>query len=791
MSTWPWLLAALALAGPAGADELALPAPALDPAGPVMALWKPSPAAAGTLQLDWTDSLGRLVERHRVAVGVADLETAVPLDLRRAVAADNRVATRFQPQDGGAERQAEASFTLRAPPGWPGYQVLMWQDQPPAALAALRGAGVTGTALLHPPGAMEARRTAGLRWYTENLATDFYASYHRYTPGRAVTWRFDAARVQHRADPADPTVFERVPSLSDPAWLDAIAVRLERIAWQQAAFRPLFHNLADEGGIADLAAAWDFDRSAPSLAAMRAWLQQRYGSLAGLNQAWGTGFAAWDAVQPTLTDDAIRSDAAIPAWMDGKAWMDTAYAHAVRAGAAAFRRGDPAALAGLEGAQPPGWGGYDYGQLAGAADVMEIYDAGNAVEIARSLNPALRVLTTSGASGPAERQRLWHEWLLGGQGLVLWDDPASFMAADGQPGPRAAEFAPLLRVLRGAAGSQWLDTLPEPAQVAILYSQPSFRMTWLLDRRADGKPWTDRDAEAEFAANDAWHAANRRAAQALAGLGTPARWITPEGLAAAGMEGVRVLVLPHSIALSDAEMAAVRRFAAGDGLVLGDEPAGRYDELGRARRVPLAVQVPEAMRADGADLSELAGLLAAAGAPPPLRLFDPDGEPARDLDVRLAHAGGVLLIGLQRLPGGSGGDVLLRLPQPAFVQPLLGGAAVQADHLTLQLGPVDPVVLAVSPRPIPAVVLDGPEDAAPGDLVEFRLSLAGEAAHWVDIAVTGPDGAVPALAETIRVPPGVSPWRLRLALSDPPGPWHVQVTDTLGGGPVQVALAVR
>lgn len=789
MNAWPWLLAALALAGRAGADELALPAPTLDPAGPVMALWKPSPAAAGALQLDWTDSLGRLVERHRVAVAAADQEVAVPLDLRRAVAADNRVAARFQPQDGGAERRAEASFTLRPAPGWPGYQVLMWQDQPPAALAALRAAGVTGTALLHPPGAMQARRTAGLRWYTENLATDFYASYHRYTSGRAVTWRFDAARAQHRADPADPTVFERVPSLSDPAWLSAIAARLEQVAWQQAPFRPLFHNLADEGGIADLAAAWDFDCSAPSLAAMRAWLQQRYGTLAGLNQAWGTGFAAWDAVQPALTDAAIHSDAALPAWMDGKAWMDTAYVRAVRAGAAALRRGDPAALAGLEGAQPPGWGGYDYGQLAGAVDVMEIYDAGNAVEIARSLSPALHVLTTSSAGGPAERQRLWHEWLLGGQGLVLWDDPASFMAADGQPGPRAAEFAPLLQVLRGAAGSQWLDTPPEPAQVAILYSQPSFRMTWLLDRRADGKPWTDRDAEAEFAANDAWHAANRRAARALAGLGTPARWITPEELAA-GVEGTRVLVLPHSVALSDAEMAAIRRFAAAGGLVLGDGPAGRYDELGRARPAPLAVPAPDAMRADGAGLSELAGLLAAAGTPP-LRLFDQDGEPARNLDVRLARAGGVLLIGLQRLPGGGGGDVLLRLPQPAFIQPLLGGAAAQADHLTLQLGPVDPVVLAVSTRPVSAVALDGPARAMAGDLVEFRLSLAGEAAHWVDIAVTGPDGAVPALAETIRVPPGVSLWRLRLALSDPPGPWQVQMTDALGGGPIQAALAVR
>ncbi len=803
MNAWPWLLASLGLAGlastgPAWADELALPAPILDPAGPVMAVWKPSPAAAGTLQVDWTDALGRLVEHHRLAVAAGEGEVAVPLDLRRAVATDNRVAARFQPRE-GAERLTEASFAIRPPPGWPGYQVLMWQDQPAAALAALREAGVTGTALLHPQtagAAMDARLAAGLRWYTENLATDFYASYHRYTPGRPVTWRFDAARALHRADPDDPAAFERTPSLSDPAWLASVAARLERIAWQQAPFRPLFHDLADEGGVADLAAAWDFDRSAASLAAMRTWLQERHGSLAGLNQAWGTQFAAWDEVRPALTDAAIENDAAVPAWMEGKAWMDTAYAQAVCTGVAAVHRGDPAALAGLEGGQVPGWGGYDYGQLAGAADIMEIYDAGNAVEIAQSLNPALRVLTTSGASGPAERQHLWHEWLLGGQGLVLWDDPASFMGVDGQPGPRAAEFAPMLRTLRGAIGAQWLDAQPEPGRVAILYSQPSFRMTWLLDRRADGKPWTDRDAEAEFTAGDDWHAANRRAARILAGLGAQPRWITPAMLTAAGSDGVRVLALPHSIALSDAEVAAVRRFAAGGGLVLADTPPGARDELGRVRpALPLEAKIPDAMRADGTELGAASALLAAADAMPPLRLLDPDGEPARDLDVRLARSGGVLLVGIQQLPDGTAErSVTLQLPQPTFIQPLLGGAAAgRADHLTLRLGPVDPVVLAMSSEPISAIAIEGPAQASRGDLVEFRLPLGAGPAHWVDIAVAGPDGEpVPALAETVRVPPGGADWRLRLALSDPAGAWRIRVTDALGDGmPVQAAVEVR
>ena len=47
-------------------------------------------------------------------------------------------------------------------------------------------------------------------------------------------------------------------------------------------------------------------------------------------------------------------------WSDFKEWMDEAFARAVRAGTDAVHAADPGALAGIEGAQIPGWGGYDY-----------------------------------------------------------------------------------------------------------------------------------------------------------------------------------------------------------------------------------------------------------------------------------------------------------------------------------------------------------------------------------------------------------------------------------------------
>ena len=794
------LILLLLAASPASADELQLPAAALDRAGPVVAIWRPAVRAPGMLVLDWTDSAGRLIEQHRVTVDKPAPEVAIPLDLRRARLPGNQVTALFQPDGGGPPTRAAASFVARPPPGWAQYQVLLWQDLPQAGLAGLRALGITGTKLLRPISpdgrALAADRiAAGLRWYDENLATDFYAAYHRWRPGLPVTWAFDQARARHASAPEDASVFDRAPSLSDPAWLDTVRARLSEIARLQAPYRPVFLNLGDETGIADLSAAWDFDRSPESLAAMRIWLRGRLGTLAALNRAWGTQFAAWDDVIPATNDAAIRDDAAVPSWMAFKHWMDVAFARAVRAGTDAVHHGDPEALAGLEGGQMPGWGGYDYGLLAPSVDAMEIYDMGNAVEIARSLNPALRVLTTSFAGGPAEQRRLWHEWLLGARGSIVWDETGAVMGADGRPGPRGVELAPVFRALTGARGAQLLDAVPERDRVAILYSQASFRLEWLLARRRDGGNWAARDAEAEDA-DTPWRAATRRIARLLADLGAPARWITPETLKAGGLarDGVRVLVLPHSLALSDPEISAIRGFAAAGGLVLADSQPGGRDEMGRVRSEPPLAGLARSgrLRPTPATPAALAALLDSAGATAALSLLEPDGSPAEGVDIRLFRSGDAVIAGIQRQDGGPGdggpgGRMLtLRLPAPLWVQPLGGAApAMRLREQTLALDPVAPTLLALSAARLPGPTLAGPARAAAGDLVALRLGLDGPtplAAQFMDITVRDPAGTpVPALSDTMRVPQGGCLWRWPLAVDDRAGTWRVTASDAATG----------
>ena len=591
------------------------------------------------------------------------------------------------------------------------YQLIMWQEHTPAELEGLKQLGFTGTKLRATggqidPAELAAHVASGLPWFLENIATDFYAPYHRYTPGKSVTWLFDAAKARRRQDPADTSVFIREPSLSDPAWQTRIADRLQYLVASQSRYHPLYYNLADEGGIGDLAAAWDADISPASLAGMRDWLHTQYPSLAALNLEWGTNFQNWDAVLPMLTDAALaRTDGNYAAWNDFKAWMDTAFARAVRAGTDALHRADPAARSGLEGGQLPGWGGYDYFQLAPTVDVLEVYDEANNLAIARAANPDAILLRTS--FGPGDGAEAWRNLLQGGRGTVVWDDGDQVVHPDGSPAPRGAELARLVTDIRAVAPIV-MASQPDRDKVAVLVSQASFRLQWLLDRRT-GAPWSDRDSGREYEDN-AWRASRRETLQRLSALGIQPHLLSSAMLEAGALDrnGIRVLFLPDALSLSDAELAAIRAFAAAGGTVLADTEPGLFD--GHLRRrdaapLPAIAKVSETIMRRGGlpDPSQLDGeaeLLRASGAPPRALFRAPNGARATGIEARWFRHGDTQLLSLQSIaPYAGPSQIGVELSQPATIRDLrAGGPPIVATRFIINLDPADPSILEISAR---------------------------------------------------------------------------------------------
>lgn len=706
---------------------------------------------------------------------------------------------------------------------WTDWRAIMWQDRSTEGYRALRALGITAGRVLasrDDPYDTEAvaRRMAplldaGARWYVENIATDFYASYHRWRPDHpSVTWLFDETKRRYRENPADPTVNFRQPSLSDPVWHARIAARLRATVAQHAPHRPLFYNLADEAGIADLAAAWDFDFSPESLADFRAWLRTQYRDIAALNRQWATSFPTWDTVLPPTTTAAMaRADANWSGWADFKAWMDVAFATALRAGTDALHRADPAALSGIAGAQLPGWGGYDYGHLVSALDVIEAYDAGYNVEIARSLNPGLVLLTTSFAAGPAEAGRLWRQALLGGRGAIIWDE-GDFLRPDNTPAPRALSLAPTIRELAGGIGAQLIASRPHHDAVAILYSQSSFRTQWMLAHRHLGARWTERGSEDEWNFAPPHRLARARAARLLSALGAQPRWLTTQMLEAGALRPAgqgraaapRLLVLPETVALSNAEAAEIRGFAARGGIVLQLGEAGLYD--GHSRRLArpqLASLAPAGAIShlpadDAAALPALAALLARARATPALRVATAAGSDPAELETRVLRNGRVLLAGLQRraeVQAEGTTDIVLTLPPGQVAYDLRRGARLPAGTaLALRLTGAEPVLLALAPAALPPPTLAAPAAARLGTSASLRLGLAGHspaAATVLRLVVTGPDGTQrPTLSGRAVLHNGRAAWTLLLPPGEAAGSWQVTATDVLSGASAQLDLRV-
>lgn len=798
----------------AQADQIIPPATPLDPNGPASFVFRLDRAvtATGVLAFEWTDASGRLVDRRDIPFNLADgTDIALTIDLRRSVVMGNTLTAQWAPR-----HPVQASFVAPQRDPWLDWQTILYQPRDPPQLAALRRVGLTGGMVFANRGDPDHIDTAtidrlvgqNLHWYVENIATDFYAEYHRWRPDRTETADFIEVKQAHRQAPNATDAFIRAPSLSDPVWLARIHDRLDRTVKAFTPYQPIYYSLADEPGIADLAAAWDFDFSPPSLAGFRDWLHGEYPSLDALNLEWGSHFQQWADVMPATTDQAMaRTDDNFAAWADFKGWMDVAFATAVRAGTNAVHAADPQARAAIEGTQVPGWGGYDYSRLATAVDVMELYDFGQNVDIVRSLNPALLMISTISGHDDATLHGLWRSLLMGMRGVILWDDKDDLARPDGSLDEAGRGIAPTLERLRDGLGALLINAHREPAAIAVLYSPPSFRTEWLLDQKPGGPEWVVRDAEAEYQ-DTPLRAAIRGFTHLLAHLGLQGDFVSPQGLADGVLDrgGYRALVLPHVTAMSPAEVAAVRHFAGAGGLVIADIMPGAFDAHSRRRPAfPLAElfsapapgimvslgQGPLADAMDGRDagaLSRLAAVLAKPRIIPDLHLVGTDGQPVNDVSIYRYRVGGAWLYALQRdfplQPGTSATEgVTVKLPQPRMIQLVQGPSSPgRLTRLTVSLDPVMPSLLAVADDALPAPVLSAPATAQLGQNALFGLDLPGPEGGPVHIEVRNPAGEVDLrYSANALVSKGGVVWRLPLAVNDLPGAWTLSATNPLSG----------
>jgi hypothetical protein len=821
------------------AADVTLPSTALERDKPVVAVYRTSPQATGkgTLSVQWTDILGRVVEDRKIPVEMIDeTEVRFPIDLRRAVAMSNELRVRFTfdgtHKNGSPDHREEsavATFIAKPPDReWWDYTIMMWQPHSAERVATLRTLGVNGGQYSgrakNPP---EFLLKNNLRWYAENIATDFYSEYHRWRPDRTVNWSFIEAHQLYEKDPSVKEAFKRHPSFSDAGWLRTIRERLIDAARTQSPYRPVFYDLGDESGIADLASFWDFDFSDQSLEEMRVWLKERYGTLPALNRQWGSHFTLWNTVTPDTTNEAMkRTDENYSSWSDHKEWMDTSYARAIRMGVDAVRSVDAHAYVGIAGGQMPGWGGYDYWKLSQVLTAIEPYDIGNNIEMLRSFAPRLPFVTTAFARGPWEQHRIWYELLHGARGNIIWDEKFEMAPAGGNVGPRGEEVAPYYNELRNGLGALLIQSVRQADPVAIHYSQPSMRIEWMLAQRSKGEAWVHRSSSTERMDSE-FLRLRESYTKLVEDLGLQYRFVSYAQVEDGELlkRGYRVLILPRSTALSAAETREIRAFVAQGGVVIADGEPGQFDEHCRKLATPSLASVAitrwnalpyyqqRLMGKEDELRRTAAAMLEQAGVRPEFPVVDESNQPPVGVETHTFRNGAVRIVALLSNPElrvnelgppdfKSNGrfeqtrSLKVVLPAELYVYDVRAGTMFgKRKEVTLKLGPYSPAIFAFSAEPVPDLHVAAPRSAVRGELVP--LAIRFEAV---------PPGGVEVLQVDVRDPAGnlqreysgnvlargrTAVRAIPFAINDPAGTWRISVRDVLTGTREEATIEVR
>ena len=425
-------------------------------------------------------------------------------------------------------------------------------------------------------------------FYVMNLCRPFYMN---WSDGKPLFRR----QYQEFATRRDRRVFVRTPCVNDPAVEAAMDRYTSAVMAGLRDVRDLslLYDLRDEPSITSFILAADSCFCDHCLARMREWLKAQYADLAALNGEWGTEFDSWDAVEPLTTQEALERRAAgnwnFSPWADHRAFMDESFRRSVARQADLVRRHDPEATVGLAGTQCPSvFGGYDFSLLVPELDWAEVYDFGGSLACFRSFKRRRHVplLKTSGlgGTGKAREAMLWHfVYASGGDsGTIIWQSNAMVDVKSKalRPTKGAGELAVTFRELRAGVPRLLQASDETSSPVGVHYSQASIRADFIA--AVPNRPRSLAAAQPEgfpaYRCREAWW-------KLLEDRGLRPVFVSNRQVEAGDLieRGIKLFVLPRSIAVSDAEARELEKFVAAGGTLVADSFAGRMDERCRER----------------------------------------------------------------------------------------------------------------------------------------------------------------------------------------------------------------
>ena len=349
------------------------------------------------------------------------------------------------------------------------------------------------------------------------------------------------------------------------------------------------------------------------------WCQAKYGTLAKLNQTWGTKYTSFDNVRGVLIADVLKKSPDKAAqWLDFRMFMEEMYNSLMeKEFFGSFRKRIPDVAAGYN-----------------AGPYVDVPTQGlNAARLGKTITYACEYLpgflgfnmTLSSFDMLSARKipylysvvgypngyqktdanydfRIWYTLLHGGRGNAWFstydDDWYSKFTADGSPSGTLKMIVKNSEDARNGLGKFIMDAEKE-ARSGIYYSRRSRYLRYFLQQRLSKDPEAKRKAEAAMAeaaranpgimessmGDSIGFALTDRAVAYMKSLAEDAgeRWelVFEDDLLSGKIEkNYKVLFLPAVIALSHEEINALEKFVKNGGVLVADTMTGCFDENG-------------------------------------------------------------------------------------------------------------------------------------------------------------------------------------------------------------------
>lgn len=613
----------------------------------------------------------------------------------------------------------------------------------------------------------------------------------------------------------------RTPNFNTAAWRQERTPKVRALCAGRAKYGILDNALCDEPNLSYPGRADEVDAHPENLAEYRARMARKYGTIAEYNRRHETAHASFADLGQTLQADA-RKSGKYAEFIEWRNFNVDRWVEAIRSVSDASKASDPSVLFTMcNSFGQSALSGNDYYKLLTRAGVdfsteytcMVYFGRGaihNYDELIRSFRPDIRCWGWTGYFYSRPRARFMPWWFAchryGGfswyaataPGYNIVDAATAALTVDGKDLKESLADSRLLTGL-GKVLTCWAWA---PRDVAIYYSHDSMLLATIL-----GKETQNGQVDASGPLHDYMY--SRQGAQyAVEDLLYQHDFVAPEQVVGQNrLAGVKALFLPRILAMSDAEVAAVKAYLARGGRAICDVLPGDRDELGVKRAANpfagvagLTVLGRNFDDLDAACRADVKAFLEAAGATPALV----GAQTVAHFGREAMHyvSGDADLYAVLRMPGRSedaeADDFAFAKKGHVYdvrAQRYLG----ETDRVTAKVPLTEASLFAVLPAKVEGVGLAVPPAATRGSDLVAELAVrasdgrgAAAPAYVLHVEVVPPSGKARFhFRRNLLTQGGTARLAFALALDDEPGTWKVRVTEPLTGVTAEKAVQVR